>query len=261
LCFLHVASPELQQALQVQRRAEQAANNSLKELAHIRQEIRNPLHGIVFTQSLMLASELTQEQKRLLQTSTQCQEQLSKILDDIDIESIEQCYLELNTIEFNLGEALEAAISQGMTLSRERHVSLVHDSPAEVSSMHLYGDNLRLQQVLADFLVTALQFSPLAEGTVRLHVISRKQRIGTGVHVVHLEFRIVHPAPGIPEALVQEMFHHSHGISREGLVLYLSQKLVKIMNGTVQYLREAESSSFIILVEFPLVQQTKRRLS
>lgn len=98
-------------------------------------------------------------------------------------------YLELNTIEFNLGEALEAAISQGMILSRERHVSLVHDSPAEVSSMHLYGDNLRLQQILADFLVTALQFSPPAEGTVGLNVISREQQIGTGVHVVHLEFR------------------------------------------------------------------------
>lgn len=92
LCFLHVASPELQHALQVQRRAEQAANNSLKELAHLRQEIRNPLHGIVFTQNLMLASELTQEQKRLIQTSKQCQEQLTRILDDRDIESIEQWY-------------------------------------------------------------------------------------------------------------------------------------------------------------------------
>lgn len=84
---------------------------------------------------------------------------------------------------------MEAAISQGMTLSRERKVSLVHDSPGEVSSINLYGDNLRLQQILADFLVIALQFSPPDEGTVLLRVISRKQRIGTGVHVVHLEFR------------------------------------------------------------------------
>lgn len=260
LCFLHVASPELQRAMQVQRRAEKAANNTLKELAHLRHEIRNPLNGIVFTRNLMLASKLSQEQKRLLQSSTLCQEQLTTILNDMDIEGIEQCYLELKTVEFNLGEALEAAITQGMTLSRERKVSLVHDSPAEVSSLHLYGDNLRLQQVLADFLVTAIQFSPLAEGTVLLHVTSRKQQIGTGVHIVHLEFRIIHPAPGIPDALVQEMFHHNQGISREGLGLYISQKLVKIMNGTLQYLREAESSSFIVLVDFPLVEQTERQL-
>lgn len=72
--------------------------------------------------------------------------------------------------------------------------------------------------------------------------------------------RIIHPAPGIPEALVQEMFHHSQGASREGLGLFISQKLIRIMNGTVQYLREAERSSFIILVEFPLVHRKQRRL-
>lgn len=98
-------------------------------------------------------------------------------------------YLELNIVEFNLGEALEAVLVQGMDLSRERQVSLVHDSPAEISSMFLYGDNLRLQQVLSDFLINALQFSPWAEGSVVLRAIPRKQNIGTGVQIVHLDVR------------------------------------------------------------------------
>ncbi|CAL9091245.1 unnamed protein product [Musa acuminata var. zebrina] len=254
LCFMRVASPELQHALQVQKLSEQAAINSLKELAYLRQEIRNSLNGITFTQNLMEATDLTEEQKQLLRRKALCQEQLAKILDDMDLDSIEQCYMELNTVEFNLGEALDAVINQGMALSREREVALLQDWPAEVSSMYLSGDNLRLQQVLADFLSSALQFAPVADGSIALQVIPRKERIGTGVQVVHLKFRIIHPAPGIPETLVQEMFHHSQGMSREGLGLFISQKLVKIMNGTVQYLREAERSSFIILVEFPLVQ-------
>lgn len=62
----------------------------------------------------------------------------------------------------------------------------------------------------------------------------------------------MHPAPGIPEGLIHEMFNHNQGVSREGLGLYVSQKLIKIMNGSVQYLRGEETSSFIILVEFPL---------
>ncbi|XP_074566806.1 phytochrome C isoform X1 [Curcuma longa] len=258
LCFLHVTSPELQHALHVQKMSEQAAVNSLKELAYIRQEIRNSLNGITFTHNLMEATDLTEEQKQLLRRKALCQEQLAKILDDMDLESIEQCYMELSTIEFNLGEALDAIVNQGMTLSKDRQVALVQDWPAEVTSMYLYGDNLRLQQVLADFLLSALQFAPQAEGSIILQVIPRKERIGTGVHVVHLEFRIIHPAPGIPETLVQEMFHHSQGISREGLGLYISQKLVKIMNGNVQYLREAERSCFIIFIEFPLVHQHHR---
>jgi hypothetical protein len=71
--------------------------------------------------------------------------------------------------------------------------------------------------------------------------------------------RLVHPAPGVPETLIQEMFRHGPGVSREGLGLHISQKLVKTMSGTVQYLREAESSSFIVLVEFPVAQLNSKR--
>ncbi|KAK8588531.1 hypothetical protein V6N12_022964 [Hibiscus sabdariffa] len=256
LCFLHVASPELQYALQVQRMSEQAAASSLNKLAYIRQELRKPLKGIVLMQDLMGSSDLSREQSQLLRTSVTCQEQITKIVDDTDIESIEECYMEMDSGEFNLGEALEAVLKQVMLMSQERQVQVIQDLPSEVSSMYLYGDNLRLQQVLSDFLTNALLFTPaFEESSVVFRVITRKERIGTKIHIVYLEFRITHPAPGIPEDLIRDMFHHRQGVSREGLGLYISQKLVKIMNGTVQYLREAERSSFIILLEFPLARQ------
>lgn len=254
VCFLHVASPELQHALKVQRMSEQAARIRLNELAYIRHEIRIPLNGVIFTRNLMDASDLTEEQKLILRKHTLCQEQLSKVLEDIDLKSIEECYLELTTIEFNLGEALETVITQGMLLSRERNVQLILELPEEVASIYLYGDNLRLQRVLSNFLINVLLFTPTFEGSpVVFRVIHRKEHIGSKVQIIHLEFRIDHSAPGIPGDLIQEMFQHSKGVSREGLGLFLSQKLVKIMNGTVQYLREAERSSFIVLVEFPLI--------
>ncbi|KAH1081678.1 hypothetical protein J1N35_021439 [Gossypium stocksii] len=165
-------------------------------------------------------------------------------------------YMEMDSGEFNLGEALEAVLKQVMLISQERQVQVIQDLPPEVSSMYLYGDNLRLQQVLSDFLTNALLFTPVfEESSVSFRVVPRKERIGTKIQIVYLEFRITHPAPGIPEDLIQEMFHHRQGVSREGLGLYISQKLVKIMNGTVQYLREAERSSFIIFLEFPLARQ------
>ncbi|XP_021889946.1 phytochrome C-like isoform X2 [Carica papaya] len=167
-----------------------------------------------------------------------------------------QIYMKLSSNEFNIGDALQVVMKQVMTLSQERQVEIICDVPAEVTTMQLYGDNLRLQQVLSDFLSNTIFFTPSFQGlSVTFKVTSRKQSIGTKMQLVHLEFRISHPAPGIPESLVQEMFHHSPGTSREGLGLYISQKLVKIMSGTVQYLREAEGSTFIILVEFPLIDQ------
>lgn len=96
LCFLHVASPEFQYAMQAQRISEQAAADSLKKLAYIRREIRKPLNGIVFMQNLMNSSDMEKKQKQLFKKSTLCQEQLAKIVDDTDIESIEEWYGLLN---------------------------------------------------------------------------------------------------------------------------------------------------------------------
>ena len=99
-------------------------------------------------------------------------------------------YMEMSSGKFNLGEVLEVVINQVMILSQERQVQVIRDSPAEVSSMNLYGDNLRLQQVLSDFLTNALHFTPAFEGSsVAFRVIPRKERIGMKMHIVHLEFR------------------------------------------------------------------------
>ncbi|KAF2284796.1 hypothetical protein GH714_030573 [Hevea brasiliensis] len=256
LFFLHVASPELQYALQLQRMSEQAAASSFNKLEYVHQEVRKTSNGIMLMQNLLGNSDLSKEQRQLLKMSILCREQLNNIINDNNLESIEECYMELNSGEFNLGETLEVVIKQAMTLSLERQVEIIRDLPSELSSMHLYGDNLRLQQVLSDFMTNALIFTPAFEGSsIAFRVIPRKERIGKKMHIVHLEFCISHPVPGIPEDLMHEMFHHRQGVSREGLGLYISQKLVKIMNGTVQYLREAERSSFIVLIEFPLANQ------
>lgn len=255
LCFLHVPSPELQYAMHVQKLSEQAAKNSLKKLAYVRLELKNPLNGINCIQNLLKSSDLSKDQRQLLKTSTMCQKQLAKIIDDTDIESIEECYTEMNSCEFNLGEVVTVVINQVMILSQERKVQVTWDSPVEVSQLYLIGDNLRLQQVLSDFLTTAILFTPFEDSSVHFRVIPRKERIGTKMYIMHLEFRITHPSPGIPDDLIQHMFHYSRSISREGFGLYISQKLVKIMDGTVQYLREADRSSFIILVEFPLMEK------
>jgi phytochrome B len=91
-CFLQVASVELLQALTVQRATEKVAFAKLKELAYIRQEIKNPLYGIMFTRNLMEDTDLSEDQKQFVETSAVCERQLRKILDDMDLESIEDGY-------------------------------------------------------------------------------------------------------------------------------------------------------------------------
>ncbi|XP_038887327.1 phytochrome C [Benincasa hispida] len=255
--FLHVASPELQYALEMQRISEQATAENLNKLAYLRQEFRKPLDGITFMQNLMSSSDLSKEQKQLHKMNTLSREQLHQIVDDTDIQSIEECYMETNCNEFNLGDVLDVVTNQNMILSQERGVKIICESPTDVASLHLYGDNMRLQQVLSEFLTNTLLFT-CKESSIVFKANPRKERIGKGIHIVHLELRITHPTPGIPAHLIREMFDDNNDSSKEGLGLYISQKLVKIMNGTVQYLRESETSSFIIVIEFPLVEHIAR---
>lgn len=53
----------------------------------------------------------------------------------------------------------------------------------------------------------------------------------------------------MPEELLNQMFGSAGDASEEGISLFISRKLLKLMNGDVQYLREAGKSTFIISVE------------
>ncbi|KAK8947784.1 Phytochrome B [Platanthera guangdongensis] len=88
-CFLQIASPELQQALEVQRQQEKKCVARMRELAYICQEIRNPLSGIQFTSSRLVMTDLSDDQKQFLETFNSCTRQMKKILNESGLESIE----------------------------------------------------------------------------------------------------------------------------------------------------------------------------
>lgn len=88
-CFLQIASPELQQLFKVQIQQERKCYTRMKELVYICHQIKNPLHGIGFANSLLEASSLTNDQKQLLETCVACEKQMFKIIKDVDKENIQ----------------------------------------------------------------------------------------------------------------------------------------------------------------------------
>lgn len=255
-CFLQLASQELQQALHVQRLTEKTALKRLKALSYIRRQIRNPLSGIIFSRKMMEGTELGEGQTQLLCTSAQCQSQMNKILDDTDLDSIIDGYSDLEMVQFTLHEVLVASISQVTMKSNGKGIRIVNNLTEETMSETLYGDSLRLQQVLADFLLMSVTFTPNG-GQIVVAANLTKDRLGQSVQLVHLEFRITHAGGGMPEELLSQMFGGDADASEEGISLLVSRKLVKLMNGDVQYLREAGKSTFIISVELAVANKPR----
>jgi phytochrome B len=200
-------------------------------------------------------TDLSEDQKQFLVTSAVCEQQLHKVLNDMDLESIEDGYLELEAAEFEMGTVMDAVISQGMSTSREKGLQIIRETPREISTMRLFGDQIRLQQVLSDFLLNAVRFTPSSEGWVKIKVVPTRKRVGGNLHVMNLEFRVTHPGAGLPDELVLEMYDRGKGMTQEGLGLNMCRKLVRLMNGDVQYFRESMQCYFVVCVELPMAQR------
>lgn len=98
--------------------------------------------------------------------------------------------METKSAEFNLGEALEAAVSQVMSSSQESQVQLMRNIPADLSCLYLHGDNLRLQQILSEFLTVAVRFTPAFSGSSVMFMVNpRRESLGKKVQLLHVEFR------------------------------------------------------------------------
>ena len=70
-------------------------------------------------------------------------------------------------------------------------MQLIRDILEETKSLAVYGDQIRIQQVLADFLVNMVRYAPSPEGWVEIRVRPSFKQISDGHTLVHTEFKYV----------------------------------------------------------------------
>ncbi|KAJ0980508.1 hypothetical protein J5N97_008763 [Dioscorea zingiberensis] len=260
-CFLHTASQGLQQELQVQQLSEKSDKKKLKALAHIQHEMRTPLSGIAYSQRMLEATGLDEAQKEILRTGVKCHQQLNRILNDFNLENnIMDSPLELEMAEFVLQDVVTAAVSQVIVTGAGRGIRIINSLPDVFLTERLYGDNLRLQQILADFLAVSVKYSQCG-GQVEITSSLNKDFLGECIHLVHLELSITHTGSGVPEELLAQMFGSDDKLSEEGISLFVCRKLVMLMNGDVHYLRRAGKSTFVISIELASATTSTKALA
>lgn len=91
-------------------------------------------------------------------------------------------------VEFTLRDVLVASMSQIMMKSKSKGINVVQDATEETMNDTLYGDSLRLQQVISDFLLISINFTP-SGGEVVIAANLTKDQLGESVHLVRLDLR------------------------------------------------------------------------
>ncbi|GER31501.1 phytochrome [Striga asiatica] len=94
----------------------------------------------------------------------------------------------LELVEFKVSEVLIAAVSQIMMKSNSKGIMIVDNLPPNLDKETLDGNSVRLQQILAAFLVVSVNYTP-SWGQLAVAATLRKDYIGESVQLAHFGFR------------------------------------------------------------------------
>tara|TARA_R100001377_G_scaffold72158_1_gene47886 strand:+ start:151 stop:2784 length:2634 start_codon:yes stop_codon:yes gene_type:complete len=227
---------EFLQARNAAEAANDAKSNFLAKMSH---EIRTPMNAIFGFAHLALEQPLNAEAASYIEKIHLSSRIITSILNDIlDISKVEADKLELESIDFDLGELLQTLVSIVEVNAMERNIALKFELSSDVRS-GLIGDPHRLGQVLTNLLNNAIKFSP---DNSDVQVIVRRMTPRTeNAGVETLQFSIIDKGTGISLEAQERLFKpYSQGgksTAREyggsGLGLMISKQLVELMGGRI----------------------------
>lgn len=254
------ARVKIEESLQeIAAAAEQASQSKSMFLATVSHELRTPLYGIIGNLELLQTKVLSPDVERLIKAMDNSSGLLLKIISDIlDFSKIESEQLSIEPREFHYQEVVTNVVGNYLPLVIKKQLGLYCFIEPNIPES-IYGDPLRLQQVLSNLLSNAIKFTD--NGCIMLEI---------STYGGYLEFSVRDTGMGIAEKEIPYLFdpffqvgngvqHHFQGT---GLGLAICEKLINLMDGDIAVESEFGLGSRFT-VRLPLVgidsQPTQKR--
>jgi len=166
--------------------AETAAEAKSMFLANMSHEIRTPLNGMIAVAQLLLASQLTVEQKELVETILDSGDTLLTILGGIlDFSKIDHNSMALDPGPMMLRDCVEGAMELVAAEANSKGLQVAYSLSVMLRNRAIMGDNVRMRQILANLLANAVKFTESGEVVVEAKVIDHQQQQQQQQHQYH----------------------------------------------------------------------------
>ncbi len=224
-----------EQLIQARQVAEDAKKMQEQFLANMSHEIRTPMNGIQGMTSLLLDTELNDEQKDFAKTIKKSSDNLVVIINDIlDFSKITAGKLTIEEIDFNLFEVLDNMKAIFNHRIKAKGLTLQLNAANNVPAI-LNGDPYRLNQILVNLVGNAIKFT--RGGGITIDISAADATSDKTV----LNFAITDTGIGIEpdklkdifESFTQASIETSRKYGGTGLGLAITRQLVELQKGTI----------------------------
>jgi two-component system sensor histidine kinase/response regulator len=216
-------------------RAEAASAAKSEFLANMSHEMRTPLHGILGMLQLVRDGERSPRRIRQLDLAKHSAEALLATIDDIlDFAKIEARKIELEPVYFGLRDLLLETMKPLGVTAAQKALNVAYLVERDVPET-LWGDPLRLRQILVNLVGNSVKFTQSGEIALRVSRVAADERR------VILQFDVRDTGIGIEPEKKNVIFQpftqgdssHSRRFGGTGLGLAIVARLVESMGGSI----------------------------
>ncbi len=223
-------------------------------------EIRTPINTIIGLNEMILREDVSQEVAEDARNIQSASKMLLSLINDIlDMSKIESGKMDIVPVTYDVGAMLSDIVNMIWIKAKEKglefHVNLEESIPAR-----LYGDEVRVKQILINLLNNAVKYT--SEGSVTLAVHSR----GVEGDRIRVAYSVTDTGMGIKKESIPHLYSAFQRVDEEknryiegtGLGLSIVKQLVTLMGGDVEVNSVyTKGSTFVVTIPQRIAGEAK----